>query len=199
MKIVAVGAILVCVLVASGCLTPEMAPETTVEKQFPLTVGSHWMYATFDSLTQRRDTVLVTVVSQRFGATSDTLYVCRYRHRTFTDSSIIHAKDDTIVFETDETPPVDFLLPFTSVENWQFDRSSAVSILGVGTDTVPSGPYVETIHIRQQSLLPNDASVYDYWIAPGFGVVQMYDGTSPADNNTVHKTTWVLLSCWIAP
>ncbi len=199
MKTVVISALFVCVLAVSGCLTPEDAPESIVERQFPLTVGSHWTYATYDSLSHQRDTVLVTVVSQRMSSSGDTSYVFSYRHRAFTDSSVVYAKDDTILFATDETPPVNFLLPFTSVENWQLDQSSAVSILGVGTDTVPSGRYVEAIHIQQRSLVPDDKSIYDYWIAPGFGVVQLLDQRNSIPNNVIHKTNWVLLSCWIAP
>ena len=199
MKTVILGGLVLCVFVATGCLTPEVAPETTLQIEFPLTVGSHWTYATYDSVSQQRDTILVTVDSRSVGSSGDTVYRCTYRHRAFTDSSIVRVKDDTVLFATDETPPVNFLLPFTSVDHWNLDQSSTVRILGVGTETVPGGRFVEAIHIRQQSLLPNDKSIYEYWVAPGFGIVHFHDGTSLPAVNKIHKTNWVLLSCWIAP
>ncbi len=191
--------LLLCSVIAVGCLTPTAIPETTLQEQFPLTVGSRWTYATYDSLSQQRDTVLVTVVSSTTSSSGDTAYVCSYRHRTFADSTVVHVKNDTVLFATDATPSVSLLLPFTSVSSWTLDQSSTMKILGVGTDAVPAGMYVEAIHIQQHSMRPNDNSIYDYWIAPGFGVIQVYDETSLAAGSTIHKTNWVLLSCWIAP
>lgn len=198
MKVLLIGAMIVCAGFFVGCLTPEDIPQTTVQEAFPLTIGSHWTYATYDTATSQRDTVVVTVDQSTVSSTGDTTYQCTYRHRSRTDTSYVKVKNDTVVFATDETPPVNFILPFLSVSTWKYGQQYAVAIMSIGPDTVPSGPYAETVHIQEQSLLPNDLSHYDYWIAPGVGVVEFYDRTFITVSNTIHKKSWLLLSYFIA-
>src|SRR5512142_1782415 len=112
MKVLLRGTMIVCLGFFVGCITPQDIPQTTVQEAFPLTIGSHWTYATYDTVTSQRDTVVVTVVQSSISPSGDTTYACTYRHKLKTDTSYVRVKNDTVVFATDETPPVSFILPF---------------------------------------------------------------------------------------
>ena len=123
---------------------------------FPISVGSHWTYATYDSLSQKQDTVNVTVVDRTTSPLGDTTYRCVYQHLGFTDTAFTSVNGDTVVFSTDQAPPINLVFPLVFGSTWTYGSSYDVSIVAFGPDTVPNGIYEQAIQIEEVSRIPND-------------------------------------------
>ncbi len=193
MKTCLVAIAIASTLINWSCVTEPITPDLHDLGGFPMRIGSHWTYATYDSLSRARDTVTVTVIGMKTTPSGDTTYPCLYQHRAYADTSYTTVSGDTVVFATDNAPPVNLVFPLTVGVTWTFNSYDA-AIVAIGPDTLPAGIFDTTIDVEENSRLPNDYSRYDYWIVEGVGIVQFYDQTFITVNNERRKTLWRLLS-----
>lgn len=198
MKIGVILVAVVAVLTNFSCTPVPITPDLHALGGFPISVGSRWTYATYDSLSHERDTVTVTVTGMTSTPAGDTTYQCLYQHLAFADTGYTSISGDTVVFATDQAPPVNLIFPLTIGITWKYQSVYDVSIVAVNADSVPAGSFDQTIEVEEVSRLPNDESRYDYWIAQGVGVVQFYDATFVTVDNRRRKTMWQLLSYSLA-
>ncbi len=193
MKVRIVVVVAASALLNYSCVQVPITPDLNDLGGFPMRIGSHWTYATYDSLSHARDTVTVTVIGRTTTPSRDTTYQCLYQHRAYADTSYTIVIGDTVKFATDNAPPVNLVFPLTVGVTWTFGSYDA-AIVAIGPDTLPAGICDTTIVVEEEAVLPNDFSRYDYWIVEGVGVVQFYDQTFITVNNERRKTLWRLLS-----
>ncbi len=201
-SIIGVGSSLILCTCLFSCKESVTGPSAS-SLDFPLTVGSTWTYATFDSLSLARDTVVLTIVGTTTETNASSATQWRYASSGSVDTFTVARFGDTLEFNTFRLPPT-FVFPLTVGKAWKTQMIDSFEVTGQMMVSLPSPlgeviAYQATI-VHQQTALPNSFVQHDYWVVPGIGIVAVYE---QGFNSTVRlertKTVWTLVSYSITP
>ncbi len=185
-----------------GSVLPPASPSpppNLPDIHFPLTAGSRWVYSTFDSLSQARDTVEVNIpgmTASIYGGKQASIWL--YQYRTHLDTLFAVRSEDTVWFYSFSYAPylwMRFVFPLHIGLAWSDLNTDAVDVRGEDTVFTPAGTFTGCYRIFQGIDKPNNASSYIYWVKPDVGVVRQQRrdyitvGGYPRTN-----TLWVLIS-----
>jgi len=193
------------VLCSASC--KEGATETTIEPfDFPLSIGSTWTYATYDSvwtnpgssfLSLVRDTVEVKIVGTTSLSNGIPATLWRYKYTNRAETLAVARTSDTVVFYSYTHDPM-FIFPLKVGSAWGRQYVDTFTVTSQTLISLPSslGAIIAytAFTVDQQSLLPNDFSFFRYWLVPKVGIVRQVRQTFVTVASTKSKTSWELLS-----
>ena len=182
----------------SGCSNNPVGPPSAVTNQFPLTVGSTWTYAVFDSIAQQADTVTVTALKQTSVSASGATYLWTYRYSNRIDSVTVVSNADTVnyLIPNAALPRMTFVFPLVAGQSLQglYYRGS----VGAGSASVPAGTFPNSFEVFEQPYEGNFYGGTTCWIAPHIGIVKEQIQWLITVSNQRENTTWQLISYSIA-
>jgi len=173
--------------------------ETTIEStfDFPLSVGSTWTYATYDSVSLARDTVEVTIIGTTPLSNGAPATLWKYKYISRAETLVVARSSDTVVFSSYTHAPV-FVFPLKVGNAWGRQYVDTFTVTSQRLISLPSQlgaiiAYTAFI-VDQQSLLPNDFSHFQYWVVPKIGIVRQFQAKFITLELTRTNTSWILLS-----
>lgn len=171
--------LLLCCINFVACENDQITEPQNHSSEIPFTVGSEWMYSVYDSLNSASDTVKVVIVGSASLSGGTPATVWQYEFRDRSDSLFVGHSGDTITFYFDkqhlQNQKIMFILPLQVGSSWGTQYRDTVSVLTKGSVEVPAGTFYNSYLVQQQSLMPNDLSVFKYWIEPYIGIVRMFE------------------------
>jgi hypothetical protein len=159
---------------------------------FPNSVGSKWTYATYDSISQMRDTVEVSILGTIPLPNATLATQWQYKYSSRVDTLTVVQYSDTIEFRSYTLVPT-FIFPLQVGNGWGTQDVDTFTVALQDTISVPVGSF-SSYRVDQQSLLPNDGSFFQYWVAPKVGIVKQFQRQFLTISPKRTKTTWILLS-----
>jgi len=177
------------VVTVSGCgnSTPTgpgpLTPLTVAD--FPLSVGSHWVYHVVDTVTDQEDTVDVVISSEQFDTTGAhvTTWLYSSRNDVFysgSDTDIVLALGDSIFFyacSCSKRPYRKIVFPVTDYATWTYSSAAGYDSSWVSGQTVvrtPQRPF--HAYEIQTTTLPMALDLYlraSYSVSRDFGLVHI--------------------------
>jgi hypothetical protein len=144
---------------------------------FPNTEGSQWVYAWYDSILRRRDTVTVSALNLvTLPGNIDARIWQRRWSSGATDTQYVWIRDDTLRMFSHPGDPYygrKFVFPLYLGKQWTGDFLRDTSkVTSIQTLPVPAGSF--TTHLVEQSWFgPNDYGHIMTWVAPNVGIVML--------------------------
>ena len=142
-------------------------------QDFPNTVGSHWTYTVFDSVAQRSDTAIVTIVRRTVLPNASVALIWRMAYGNLTDSQYVDIANDTtnVNYRGRQTL---YVFPFQVGSMWRgFYVNDSNSVVHRGQITVPAGSFPSGFQIRECWSGLNDYGEVVTWIVPRVGIVDL--------------------------
>lgn len=185
-------------LVASIAFVSAGSVRADSPDDFPLTVGSRWRYAVYDSLRMAPDTVGVVIASKSTRLDGTASYLWQYSHRTFIDTVYVLVRADTLRFVPGPSSSYlgisELVLPLKVGSSWSLLDESAV-IEDTESVTVPAGTFASCFRVVQAGVCCNDYSRYQCWIKPQIGIVRQLNSLFiSVDLQGRRLEAWQLLS-----
>lgn len=187
-------------LFLSACSNDQVGPPSTVTTQFPLSIGSTWTYAIYDSIAQQADTVKVTAYKQLSTSSAGSTYLWTYQYRNRLDSVYVVTVADTVSYYysslANGLPAASFAFPMEAGQPWHsYYYSTSVTSANI---SVPAGSFANSFQIFE---VPHEGNFYGgttYWFAPNVGIVKEHMQWFVTVDNERENSTWQLLSYFIA-
>jgi hypothetical protein len=181
----------------------ETTTETTIQPfDFPLSVGSTWTFATYDSISLARDTVEVRIIGTTQVSNGMPATLWRYKYTNRVDTLIVARYSDTVVFYSHAHAPM-LLFPMKVGNAWGRQLVDTFTVASEMLVSLPSrlGAIIayHAFIVEQKSLLPNDYSSFEYWVVPNIGIVKMLQQDFVTVELTRTNITWTLLYNSISP
>ena len=185
---------------------------------FPLTPGSTWTYAKYDSVDSERDTVRIRILkTDTTSGEFRSLWQLRYTGHA--DSITVVSTGDTVSFDFPKELPVGFsgkqsiVLPLIVGKKWtlpikistqptvsRYSVVSKVSISWRGGSLNNSYQVIQQagITLENNGIHATTSDTTTYWIKPGIGIVKMHQfvhmGSVTSAADYFSDATWTLLS-----
>jgi len=202
MKIIIFITISVIAIYFLSCSNNEVGPSNTLSIQIPLSVGSTWTYAIYDSVAHNADTVKVTVHDKISSTFSGYTYLLLYHYSKHIDSLYAVVSMDTLYYYTTTdivNPLMKFVFPLKEEQGWHA-LGYSISVRKENI-VVPADTFKNCYAVYQQPNIGNQSGGITYWIVPGVGMVEKHiliiERLSPPANGLTN-ITWKLLSYFIA-
>lgn len=172
------GSVLSLIFLLASCnkmdegTTPESQVPMLGVNQFPVTAGLEWTYDVYDSLTNTRDTVTVSVIADAPGAPLRARWV--YVGRSHNDTVYVAvAGDSVLLFDepNSKNPSTIFLFPLVDGSSWGTQADMTVVHLETG---VPSriGTLAHAFSVERWARGLNYILESDVLVASGIGIVR---------------------------
>lgn len=170
--------------------------EFTVD-QFPLTVGSTWMYDVYDSVAMKRDTLNVRIAGNTKLSDSTPATIWEYKYTQRTDTLYVtHATNTVFFYPSSSTtytgkplPQYELIFPFVSGNHWTTRTDSTVVISNSGSDA--------QLNFYSTGINRSDTVVNSY--RQGTGLVYSFDKGSFYSGPGQHpiRVVWNLITATI--
>jgi hypothetical protein len=167
--------LLLATILPLSCRDNAVDPGRISSIEFPLSVGSEWFYATFDSVTGKAGTLQISIIAERKSLSGQQLTFWEFRTDIRTDTTEGILNGDTLrllLVGTAPAPPLVIILPLSVYSYWKSSLDDSVAVLYTQRLTVPAGTFQGAYFVHQEAVAPNDFSQYDYSVMPGVGIVR---------------------------
>jgi hypothetical protein len=169
--------------------------------QFPVSVGSRWVYAVHDSVANRADTVHVAIVHATDFPGGRWASVWQYRSRSSIDTQYVVRAGDTISFYRSRSPQsitAVFIFPILPGRNWTVVPPGTMNVQRILTVAVPAGKFRHSFEVKSRPAVRNFIGGTTYALAPHIGIVRMHNSSVDTINDQRENILWQLLSFKIA-
>ena len=146
---------------------------------FPNTIGTEWVYATYDSVHQQADTVDITII----GSTSDSLGTLTtflsIKSKTLTESGNVEYKHDTVTVFGGAGFSRMYIFPLIVGKSWGYDYGlggDSVKVISLDSVSVPAGKFSHSFVLRERAYQVGPVAWYitQTWFVPKIGIIKMY-------------------------
>ena len=177
--------------------------------QFPMSVGSTWVYSIVDTVVYTYtgkteifyDTVKVSIVGFTNLPDGKEATVWQYQYRDTVDTLFVNLAGDTLLFYQKNGDYLllksGFILPLQVDKQWQLSVFD-YWVEQADTVQVPAGVFINVFDVLERPRVGNVVGLNHYFIAPQVGIVKYYSGTFATFAEVNHKIEWKLLSYTIA-
>ena len=165
--------------------------------QFPLSVGSRWVYCIGDSVRHRTDTAYVRIIGSRTFPDGKKAMLWRYRIQGITDTDYVVRSEDTITFYRDanrQLVRVRFVFPLVPGKQWSVNPPGSTEVHRIMTLATPAGVFRHTFKVERQPAVRNYVGGTTYWLEPRVGIVQIHRKSIDTINNQEEDALWQLIS-----
>jgi len=149
--------------------------------EFPTRTGSQWTYAVYDSLAQRRDTLVVTIFGQTVLTGNIPAWIWQLAYRSRIDTQYVSISGDTVRFYlgySQWTQP-NYLFPLWLSKVWQLVPMESTTVTQIGWVETPAGSFPNAYLVEKEWRGYNDYGTLRTWLVPNIGIVKLHRrGTS---------------------
>lgn len=160
---------------------------------FPNRRGSSWTYTVYDSIAQRADTLVVTILRDTiYSGVASSMWRLAYRARV--DSQYVFITNDTVRIAPSERSYLitKYVFPFRAGARWQGDFATQTSIVAqIGPLVSRQQSFARAFNVVETWSLLNDRGTVSTWLVPGIGIVKLH---RQQWGFSVVNSTWELLS-----
>jgi len=191
------------ILLAQLCFSVAVLPEAFAAKrkmtagQFPMFVGSRWVYTVDDSVGGHRDTVHVRIVGMTDFPGGKRAGVWEYRSSASTDTQYVVRAGDTISFYRSKSASsvvAVFVFPILPGRKWTISPRGTTEATRTLTAVVPAGKFCRSFEVVSRPNLPNFMGGTTYTLAPRVGIVRKHTASVYTISDEHENTSWRLLS-----
>jgi len=157
------------------------------DSHFPNEIGYHWVYVTYDSISQVTDTVDVRIIDETvyFG---DTVKIWRYDWGDFVDTAYIAVENDSVkVFDHNGNIERLYIIPFVLDNSWENEYLGLTHQYEVTENLyfpTNGGVAGEGYIVNHQWNAFEFTGNIDRYFSPGIGMYRMYCNTFVGTNFT---------------
>jgi hypothetical protein len=166
-------------------------------ENLPLSVGSAWTYAIYDSVRHKADTVAVTIVDSTVLSNGSAAMIFQYAYRHSVDSQFVAREGDSVlVYRSPEvgTLSMIYILPFEVGRQWTSYTPASMKVAAMERVSVPSGSYGRTFRVEHHPNIGNFYGGTTFWFAPNVGLVRLRRSWIDTIAENRVNTVWELLS-----
>lgn len=164
---------LVLVLSPSCKNSPTQISEVP-SMEFPNNIGNSWTYSHFDSLAQKSDSVLVTIVGQTNLTPDQVATIWQFKYPNRIDTGYVTVSQDTVRLVSSGRS-FRILFPLQVGNKWVEDYVNDTNrVVGYGPITVVAGSFSGAYQIVESWGGFNDYGSIARWFVPAVGIVRMY-------------------------
>jgi len=177
------------------------AMRTMTAGQFPLTVGSRWVYAVHDSISGSNDTVHVMIIGTTRFAGGKPATLWQYRSGTSVDTQYVVRSGDTIRFYRSSDPgsiTLGLVFPLSKGRTSSVLPPGTTRVQNVLTAKTPAGAFRHSFEVSYRPAVRNLVGGTTYTVAPRVGIVRISRVTLDTIELRRERTLWQLLSWSIA-
>ena len=165
--------------------------EDTQIDYFPNKVGNNWIYNVFDSISNKSESLKVSVIGNKaINAMNSYVWLLNYTNRT--DTFFVTQTKDTIIFNSNNTVKRIYIIPFSVNQVWNesYFTTSNSKVINIENVTVPAGVFAET-YVIERNIRSYNYSLYEkIYFKPKIGIVKLY--TKEYNLGSVQIKTWEL-------
>ena len=200
--------LVIAVFSLSSCGDDDNPTGSGLVNQLPNQVGMLWVYEVYDSLTQKTDTVQVSITDKVASITPGFIWKTFWKSTQALSIKIADIAGDTLDFVIDTTfiaPPLErFVFPLSLGSQWEISRNAPAydssEVTEIVTVKVPAGQFFKCALIERKNYDGFEGG-YDSiatWIAPNVGIVSRYFRSIGADGGggffVTKNQTWELIN-----
>ncbi len=172
---------------------------------FPLTPGSTWTYAVYDSTSSPKQDTLQVSILQTDTTSGQIRSLWKFKFTDHTDTIKVVSSGSTLHFDFPQgllVSPQSFVVtkivfPLEADKKWTDDTSS-YSVISKDTVSWSGGTFNESYRMVQKISANPNVGTITYWIEPNVGIVKAHFdeifGTSPTGPVYLYTSTWTLMS-----
>ena len=174
----------VLTLVILSCQMPVGLPEGGSTADFPNRIGDQWTYQYYDSLRQRSDTVVVTIVGQTTIPGNKTATIWQKVYRIGIDTVYVTVSGDTVKILpkyalTAQWINTKYIFPLLVGRGWRGDISfDTNTIADMKSISVIAGKFLNAYRIEERWGGYNEYGRVTTWFVPRVGAA------------TIHRREW---------
>jgi len=180
-----------------SCNEPELGKQVVDAGTFPLSPGSTWKYAIYDSLKHRADTVVVSIIDSTYLSDGTVTAVWQYAYSHSIDLQYVAQSGDSIlVYQSPDIQSLSMILvlPLEVGHQWTSSPPSSMKVTAREEVDVPGGSFARAIRVEQHPFIGNFYGGTTYWFVPDFGLVRMRQAWMDTMADDRVNTVWELLS-----
>ncbi len=179
--------------------------QSNLSYTLPLTPGSTWTYAVYDSTSPPKlDTLRVSIL-QTDTTSGQIRSLWKFKFTDHTDSITVVSSGGTLHFDFPQgfyVNPQSFVFtkivfPLEAGKEWT-DDNSRYSVVSRDTISWSGGTFNESYRMVQKFSINLSGGTITYWIEPNVGIVKAHFdeifGTTPTGPVALYTSTWTLLS-----
>jgi hypothetical protein len=169
--------------------------------QFPMGVGSRWVYAVRDSLANRLDTVRIRILGTTDFPGDRRASMWQYRSRSSVDTQFVIRAGDTISFYRSRSPEsvtAVFVFPLVPGRSWSVIPPGTMTVKRIFTAFIPAGRFHRSFEVSSRPAVRNSMGGTTYTLAPNVGIVRMQITSINTLTDQRENILWQLLSWKIA-
>jgi hypothetical protein len=186
-----------CVIRFFSCEGGSNAPQSVNADNLPLSVGSAWTYAIYDSVRHVADTVTVTVVDSTLLSNGSTAMIFQYAYTHSLESQyVVRSGDSVLVYRSPEigTLSMIYILPFEVGRQWTSYTPASMKVTAMDRVSVPAGSFDRTFRIEHHPNIGNFYGGTTFWFAPNVGLVRLRRSWIDTIAENRVNTVWELIS-----
>lgn len=179
-----------------SCQGNDNGPETVNAKNLPLSMGSTWMYAVYDSIGKIADTVSVTVTDSTTLSNDSPAVILQYVYSHSRESQYVATSGDSVfVYGSPDisTLSMIYVLPFAPGRQWISSPSASVKVGAIERVAVPAGSFERSFRIDHHPFIGNFYGGTTFWFVPNVGLVRMRRAWFDTMGGDRVNTVWELL------
>ena len=188
---------ILCFVRFFSCNEPDPGKQVVNRDSFPLSVGSTWKYAIYDSIKHRTDTVVVSIVDSTFLETGTAATMWHYAYSRSSDVQYVAQSGDSIlVYGSPDVSSLSLvlILPLEVGLQWTTSPPGSMKVTAQEQFKAPGGLSLPAFRVEQHPFIGNFYGGTTYWYVPDIGLVRMRRSWTDTMAGDRMNTMWELLS-----
>jgi hypothetical protein len=193
-SVIAVSVLLL--LRSFSCQGKDNGPETVTGKNFPLSLGSTWTYAIYDSIGKTSDTVSVAVTDSAALSDDSPAVIIQYAYLHSRESQyVVTSGDSILVYRSPDVGSLSmiYVLPFAPGRQWISSPPGSMKVGATERVAVPAGAFERSFRIDHHPFIGNLYGGTTFWFVPNVGLVRMRRAWVDTMGGDRVNTVWELL------
>ena len=188
---------ILCFVKLFSCNEPDPRKQVVDASNFPLSLGSTWKYAIYDSINHRADTVEVSITDSTFLNDGVPAAVWQYAYSDSVDTQyVVQAGDSILIYRSPDVRSLSLVLvlPLEVGREWTNSPPASMKVTTREKVDVPDGSFARALRIEQHPFIGNFYGGTTYWFVPDVGLVRMRRAWLDTMADDRVNTVWELLS-----
>jgi hypothetical protein len=179
-----------------SCQGKGEGPETVNAANLPLSVGSTWTYAIYDSIGNAADTVRITVADSAALSNDSPALLLQYAYAHSRDEHYLATYGDSVfVYHSPDIGSLSmiYVLPFAPGRQWTSYPPASMKVRAMERVAVPAGSYERAFRLEHHPFIGNFYGGTTFWFVPHVGLVRMRRAWIDTMGGDRVNTVWELL------
>ena len=188
---------ILCLVKLFSCNEADLGKQVIDAANFPLSLGSIWRYAIYDSIKHRADTVVVSIIDSTALSDGVPAAVWQYAYSHSVDTQYVAQSGDSIlVYRSPDVRSLSMVLvlPLEVGRQWTSSPPASMKVTAREKVDVPGGSFARALRVEQHPFIGNFYGGTTYWFVPDVGLVRMRRAWMDTMADDRVNIVWELLS-----